>query len=229
MNERLYERKFYHDLLNLASSTRGITEVIRDVDQKTSEEMLALLGNISETMIETINARRQYCGLIANDLKPTLSSVDCEKLLKRLTVIYTRHTLAAKKSVTAALTEKPDPSQKILLNLDKDILQGALGYGIRTALEAVAPGQTITLGLQAEKTSSTKRVTFSITFPVLISETDKGRIFKAPEGDETALTGLSAYIFYRLITEILKGSVTYTTLGNSTTLIASFEETPGAN
>jgi len=41
MNERTIERIFYHDVLNLASSLRGITEVIADVDEATRVEMLA--------------------------------------------------------------------------------------------------------------------------------------------------------------------------------------------
>jgi len=220
MNERHYERKFYHDLLNLVSSVRGISEVIKDVDEKTRTEMLSLLGSLSETMIETIHARRLYCNLLGHDLKCRLASVDCERLLKRLTDIYTRHTLAENKAVRVSPIEKQTPAQKILLNTDKDILLGALGYGVRTALESIEPRQAITLGL---KTDAQNRIIFSITFPGSISEEVKELVFKEPAGDKIGLTGHSAYIFSALITEALKGSANWTEHEGAITLCAHFE------
>jgi hypothetical protein len=222
MNERHYERKFYHDLLNLVSSVRGISEVIKDVDEKTRAEMLALLGSLSETMIETIHARRLYSNLIVHDLKCHPTSIDCERLLKRLTDIYTQHTLAENKTVQISPILKQIPAQKIVLNTDKDLLQGALGYGIRTALESIESGQSVILGV---KTEAHNRIVFSITFPGSISEKVKELVFKEPAGEETGLTGHSAYIFFALITEALKGSASWTTQGGSITISADFEGT----
>jgi hypothetical protein len=224
MNERHYERKFYHDLLNLASSSRGISELIKEVDDKTRSEMLALLGDLSETMIETINTRRHYCNLVANDLRLHPSTVDCEKLLKSLRECYARHTLADNKEIRISSVEKPTPSHKISLTTDKDILQNALGYGIRTALETIAPGQAVSLGLKAETRKGITLIDFTFTFPGSISEEAKAHVFMEPVSDERSLTGHDAYVFYTLITVALKGSASWATEGDKLILCSHFEE-----
>jgi hypothetical protein len=224
MNERHYERKFYHDLLNLASSSRGISEVIKDVDEKTRTEMLALLGDLSETMIETINTRRHYCNLVANDHKLHPTSVDCEKLLKNLRESYTRHTLADNKEIRICPIEKPIPPHKITLTTDKDLLQNALGYGIRTALETITHGQAVILGLKNEVHKEKTLIDFTFTFPGSISEEAKSRVFKEPVSEEHSLTGHAAYVFYTLITTALKGSVSWATEDDKIILCAHFEE-----
>jgi len=223
MNERQIERKFYHDLLNLAASARGISEVITEVDEKTRSEMLALLGSISETMIETINLRRLYCGLLANDLKSNSCSVDCEKLLNRLVQIYSQHTLSDNKTLCLLPALKTTPTQKISLTTDKDILQGALGYGIRTALESSPPGSTIAVGVKTISTQGSSQVLFDLTFPGSLSEEEKKLVFKKPESEAHGLLSHTAHIFHALITHVLHGSVNWTLHGGSVTLEARFE------
>jgi hypothetical protein len=224
MNERQYERKFYHDLLNLAASARGISEVITEVDEKTRSEMLALLGGISETMIETINLRRLYCGLLANDLKSNPCSVDCEKLLNRLVQIYSRHTLSDNKALCLNSVLKTTPSQKITITTDKDILQGALGYGIRTALESSPPGSTIAVGVKTISSQGSSQVLFELTFPGSLSEEEKPLVFKKPESEAHGLLSHTAHIFHALVTEILNGSVSWTLQDGAVTLEARFQE-----
>jgi signal transduction histidine kinase len=223
MDERHYERKFYHDLLNLASSMRGISEVFKDVDEQTRAEMLPLLGHLSETMIETINLRRQYCGLLAQDLKLMITSVDCEKLLMRLKDIYSRHTLSDTKKILIAQSPSEQPTSAITLKTDKDLLQGTLGYGIRAALEATPSGGTVTLSLSTDSQQGRELASFHIVVTCSIPEEQKPFIFKKPQGDGHGLTGHSAFIFYTLITEILKGSASWTSKGSSVTLTAQFE------
>lgn len=223
MNERQVERKFYHDLLNLASSARGISEVITEVDEKTRSEMLSLLGSISETMIETINLRRLYCGLLASDLKTNPCSVDCEKLLHRLVQIYSKHTLSDNKTLCLSPVLKMTSSQKITLTTDKDILQGALGYGIRTALESSPAGSTITVGMKTISHQGASQVLFDLTFPGSLSEEQKSLVFKRPEGEACGLTSHSAHIFHALVTQVLSGSVSWTLQGESITLEALFD------
>jgi hypothetical protein len=225
MNERQIERKFYHDLLNLAASARGISDIITEVDEKTRSEMLVLLGSLSETMIETINLRRLYCGLLANDIKTTPCPIDCEKLLNRLAQIYSRHTLSENKTVCLLPVLKATPSQKITVTTDKDILQGTLGYGIRTALESSPAASTITLGLKTISTNGSSKVLFSLTFPGSISEEEKAKVFKRPDGEAHGLMSHTAYIFHALVTEVLRGSLSWTRQGGSVTLEALFAAT----
>ena len=225
MDERKVERKFFHDLLNLASSMRGITEIIRDEDDKTRAEMLLLMGNISESMIETINAQRHYRSMEAKDLTLHPSPVDCEKLLKRTAEIYNRHTLCQHKTIEIRTSEQPHRQTPIGLFTDKDLLQGALGYGIRTALETINNGQAVTLSLITEETAEPPAVVFLISFPGTVSEEARESIFKNAETDTHAMTGLSAYLFYTLITRYLQGSAHWTTHDGSIQLSARFHLT----
>lgn len=222
MNDRKIERKFFHDLLNLASSMRGITEVIRDVDEQTRSEMLLLMGNMSESMIETINAQRHYRGMEAQDLKLMPSTVDCEKLLNRTAHIYNRHTLCQNKAVKIRPSAQTPSQTPICLFTDKDVLQGALGYGIRTALETINNGDTVTLSLVTEETAAPHTVVFSISFPGTVSVEERDAVFKNPETDTRGMTGLSAYVFHSLITRYLQGHVNWTTHNGFIQLSARF-------
>lgn len=226
MNERHYERKFYHDLLNLASSLRGISEVIHDVDETMRCEMLSLLGNISGTMIETINARRYYRCLEANDLTLIPSSVDPDKVLKRLAEIYAKHTLCQNKAINIKPADRAEPLKKVALFTDKDLLQGALGFGVRTALETISKDQTVTLEVKAEEGDSSCIISFSITFPGSVPPEEEQRVFQKPTDERGGMTGVSAYAFYALITGCLKGAATWTAQGESIVLTARFEVQP---
>lgn len=224
MDERKIERMFFHDLLNLASSMRGITEVIRDEDDKTRSEMLLLMGNLSESMIETINAQRHYRNMETNDLTLLPKQVDCEKLLKRLANTYNRHTICQNKNIEIRPSEQTSRQTPICLFTDKDVLQGALGYGIRTALETINNGDTVTLSLITEDSVAPHTVVFIIAFPGTVSEEERDTIFKNPETDTHAMTGLSAYVFHALITRYLQGSVNWTAQNGSIQLSARFHQ-----
>lgn len=203
---------------------RGITEIIRDEDEKSRSEMLLLMGNISESMIETINAQRHYRSMEAKDLTLRPALVDCEKLLKRITESYNRHTLCQHKTIEIRPSEQPPRQAPICLFTDKDLLQGALGYGIRTALETINNGQAVTLSLITEETVEPPSVVFLISFPGTVSEEEKDTIFKNSETDTHAMTGLSAYLFYTLITRYLQGSANWTTHDGSIQLSARFQQ-----
>ena len=203
---------------------RGITEVIRDEDDKTRSEMLSLMGNLSESMIETINAQRHYRSMETNDLTLLPSHVDCEKLLKRIADTYNRHTLCQNKAIEIRPSEQTPDHTPICLFTDKDVLQGALGYGIRTALETIHNGHTVTLNLITEETVEPHTVVFLISFPGTVSAEERDFVFKNPKTDTHAMTGLSAYVFHTLITRYLQGCVNWTTNNGSIQLSARFHQ-----
>ena len=223
MNERIIERIFYHDVLNLASSLRGITEVIADVDEATRREMLALMGDLSETLIETINARRLYRSLDAQDLALTASTLDCEKLLKQIAARYKRHTLCQNKAAAITQLAAPDSPTAIPLVTDKDVLQGALGYAIRTALAIIPRAHSITLGVAREASGASHDVVFSISFSGNLSKEETELFFKKPQTDASLSILFPAYVFDTLVTAYLHGSVNCIAKDNALLLTARFE------
>ncbi len=229
MNERTIERIFYHDLLNLASSMRGITEVIADIDEAARGEMLALLGDVSETLIETINARRLYRGMEAQDLSLNASTLDCEKLLKQIATRYKRHTLCQNKVADIRQSAPPSSHTPISLIADKDVLQGALGYAIRTALAIIPRAQSITLDVGQETSGTSQAVVFSISFPGTLSKEEKELLFKKPQADASLTTLFPAYVFHTLITTCLHGSVNCIAEDNALLLTARFEVPPSSS
>lgn len=226
MNERTIERIFYHDLLNLASSLRGITEVIADVDEATRAEMLALMGDLSETLIETINARRLYRSMEMQDLSLNASTLDCEKLLKQTAARYKRHSLCQDKGAEICHLAPPASPTPISLVTDKDVLQGALGYAIRTALAIIPRAQSITLDVTREASGASQAVVFSLSFPGTLSKEENELIFKKPQTDASLTIIFPAYIFHTLITTYLHGSVNCITKDNAMLLTARFEGYP---
>jgi len=223
MNERTIERIFYHDVLNLASSLRGITEVIADVDESTRSEMLALMGDLSETLIETTNARRLYRSIEAQDLSLNASTLDCEKLLNQTATRYKRHTLCQDKASEISQVAPPSDHKPISIVTDKDVLQGALGYAIRTALAIIPRAQAITLGVAREASGESPAVVFSISFPGTLSKEETELIFKKPPADASLTILFPAYVFYTLVTTYLHGSVNCIARNNVLLLTARFE------
>lgn len=222
MNERKIERKFYHDLLNLASSMRGMADVINDVDNTTRSEMLLLIRNIAETMVETINLQRLYRSMEEDDLKLIFSTVDCDKLLTRTANIYCKHTLCQNKTIKIKQPGSIPRQAPLCLFTDKDVLQGALGYGIRFATESIQNGQTIHLDITTEENQPPHTVVFSISFTGMLSEEDKVSIFKKPEADILTMKGLYSYVFYTLVTRHLHGRADWATDNGSVILNVRF-------
>lgn len=223
MNERTIERIFYHDVLNLASSLRGITEVISDVDESTRGEMLALMGDLSETLIETINARRLYRSIEAQDLSLNVSTLDCEKLLNQTAARFKRHTLCQNKASEISHAPHPSDHKPISIVTDKDVLQGALGYAIRTALAIIPRAHAITLDVAREASGAAPAVVFSISFPGTLSTEEAELIFKKPQADASLTILFPAYVFYTLATTYLHGSVNFSAKDNALLLTARFE------
>jgi hypothetical protein len=228
MNERTIERIFYHDLLNLASSLRGIAEVIADVDEATRGELLALLGDVSETLIETINARRLYRSMETQDLSLNASTLDCEKLLQQTAARYKRHTLCQDKAAEIRQPAPPSSHTPISLVTDKDVLQGALGYAIRTALAIIPRAHSITLDVTREASGLSQAVVFSISFPGTLSKEENELIFKKPQADASLTFLFPAYVFHTLITTSLHGRVNCIAKDNALLLTARFEGYPSS-
>ncbi len=223
MNERKIERIFYHDVLNLASSLRGITEVISDVDEATRGEMLALMGDVSETLIETINARRLYRSMETQDLSLNASTLDCEKLLNQTAARYKRHTLCQDKASEISQVPHPSSHTPISLVTDKDVLQGALGYALRTALAIIPKAHSITLDVAREASGASHAVVFSIAFPGTLSKEENELLFKRPQANESLNILFPAYVFYTLVTTYLHGSANCSAKDNVLLLTVRFE------
>ena len=184
------------------------------------------MGDLSETLIETINARRLYRSMEAQDLALNVSSLDCEKLLKQTAARYRRHTLCQNKAAEIRQSVPPSSHTPTSLVTDKDVLQGALGYAIRTALAIIPKAQSITLDVARKASGPSQAVAFSISFPGTLSKEENDLIFKKPQTDESLTILFPAYIFHTLITTYLHGSVNCIAKDNAMLLTARFEGSP---
>ncbi len=134
-------RAFFHDVLNTAGGIQGYahlvaTELSRDA---TAETSLARLAALTAQLVEEIESQRDLMCAEAGELEPELVSLQPMRLLEDLRALYSGHTVGLDKRIELA------GDAGVSLLTDARLLARVIGNMLKNALEASAPGGTVTM------------------------------------------------------------------------------------
>lgn len=194
---RSMERIFFHDVLNLAGGINGLVGLLSENAPSASKDELAVLGSATQTLVDEIIAQRELLAAESNDLQPRYERVGSLSMLSLLMRLYGSSRAGQGQQVTLALC--PD----VEFMTDQRLAQRVLGNMVKNALEAGAPGDTVTLSCEDEGDTVRLNVHNSAFIPQDVQES----IFHRRFSTKAATRGLGTYSMLLLSERYLKASV----------------------
>lgn len=137
---RILERLFFHDVLNTAGTITLITEMLMQ-GAIAFDEAKDDLWQTARTLVSEIRGQREILAAECNELKAFFSLLVPSEILESVTAVY-RNSEVGKERRIAIVDECAD----VQFVSDQTLLTRVLGNLLKNALEASAPGETVTLG-----------------------------------------------------------------------------------
>lgn len=199
----ILERIFLHDLTNTASALQGFSELLGMValDPGTREEYTRRVADLSGRILDEIDAHRQLVaaehGELRLDPRPLRSGAILEEIRStyaRPDVLDNRHLALAGDAADADFTS------------DATLLRRVVGNMVKNAIEASAPGETVTLGCRAEG----GEVAFWVHNATYMSENVRLQVFNRSFSTKGAGRGLGTYSMKMLTEQYLGGRIAFT-------------------
>ncbi len=194
------ERLFFHDIVNMAVSLRGLSEMMMGARQESDSHWPSAMHALSGNLLECIQNRRDV--VLAEQQSISVKDED----LRAATIVaaVTRRTRRPCGQAEPALMAAADTADAAI-RCDGELLQRVLGRLVANALEASHPDDTVTVGCRTEEATAILFVHNPGTIPSAISP----RLFERFFSTKGAGRGVGLY-GVRLITEqCLKGRVTW--------------------
>ncbi len=196
------ERVFFHDLLNLASGIRAWVELL-DLEELAPGEAGEVVRNLQEAtkaLVREIEAQKSLVLAERGKWVPRMEEVDARALLETVRVQVEKLDLARGK--TLALDVGPG---KIRLFSDPSLVSRVLVNLVRNALEAVDPGERVTLGCRGGE----EGVRFWVHNPGVIPEEVQLQIFQRFFSTKGPGRGLGTYSVKFFTERYLRGKVSF--------------------
>ncbi len=168
---RILETVFFHDLMNTVTGISGAIELLADGGLMTGEEerrYRQLLADQANRLVDEINHQRKLLAAEMGDFNPDLGLVEVRQLLEQIRGLYAGHIVARERNLVLG-----EIAERTIIS-DAAILRRVLGNLVKNALEAVAPGETVTMGCA----DSEGGVTFSVHNPGVMAREVQLQIFQ---------------------------------------------------
>lgn len=194
---RALERIFFHDILNTVGSIKGFAELLDRYPRLEQDDLYALIHGAAEQVIDEVEAQRTLTAAEAGNLTIAADVLSSRLLLEQLCTLYRSHEAAAGRTLVVE-----EASEDLFFVSDRGLLARVLGNMLKNALEAIAPGEVVTLGCRRVG----KRVEFRIRNPGEIPRSSQLQIFRRSFSTKGEGRGLGTYSM-RLLSDFLGGEV----------------------
>ncbi len=201
---RVLEKVFFHDVLNTVNGISGVATLLADQKRLTDKEKTdfkQLLVELSEKLIDEIRSQRNLLAAEKGEFKPELGSIPVRELMREVHSLFANHEVAQGRNLVLG-----DIVERTILS-DAAILRRILGNLVKNALEAVEPGQTVTLYC----TEREDELTFHVHNPGVMPQEVQLQLFQrsfSTKGGEGR--GIGTYSIKLFGEQYLKGKVAFT-------------------
>jgi nitrogen fixation/metabolism regulation signal transduction histidine kinase len=197
---RALERIFFHDVLNTAGGLRGFAELMQDSTPEEIDELSETVLEISEELINEIQAQRDLASAESGDLQIKKTEVHPVRFLEELKGLYSNHEVAKGKTIEI---EKADV---VKICTDRVQLRRVVGNMLKNALEAIQPGQVVRIG-GAKVTEDHGGYRFWVRNPGWIPREIQLQLFQRSFSTKGQNRGLGTYSIKLLGEKYLNGEV----------------------
>ncbi len=198
------EQVFFHDILNLAGVMTGYASLLRDLSDGTpqSNSFKEKLYQASIRLVDEIQMQRDLAAAEHGELTLNPASIRSRAFLANVQDCYQVHEAARERRILL----DPD-SQDVEFDSDPVLLERVLGNLVKNALEAIPPGQAVTLRCWTDE----ERVVFEVHNPSTMPRDVQLQIFQRSFSTKGKGRGLGTYSVKLLSERYLGGAVTFTT------------------
>ena len=196
------ERIFFHDILNTAGAVLGLADLLKSTEPSGDRTLREQLHRAALRLAAEINAQREIRAAENNELIVHLTPLNTLKILSEIKEFYEYHEVAKDRRIAIA----PD-AQAVDFISDGVLLGRVISNMVKNALEASAPGQTVTLSCRREG----DQVSFWVHNPAFMPRQVQLQVFQRSFTTKGTGRGLGTYSMKLLSERYLNGSVTFET------------------
>lgn len=196
---RVLERIFFHDILNLSGSLRGMISLLQSDNQKfMNADFISTIALLSDQINDEIMAQRQLLAAENNDLAVQYSDFSLKGFLQQVDASMKpwAENMGNALQLDPAITEVSVYSDRILLHR-------VLVNAIKNAIEASDRGSTIHIG--ARVTGST--ITFWVSNPMVMPDPVRLQVFQRSFSTKGGGRGIGTYSMKLLTEKYLRGKI----------------------
>ena len=201
VRRRALERVFFHDLMNTAAGLKIITEELPKTATAPSNAIKEQLIDGISHLMEEIREQRSLLAAETEELQLTVKPARSLTLLKELTAYYQYFDIASAKHIVFS-----EDTEDLAFRTDRTLVFRVIGNMLKNALEASAPGETITLACRQKKGG----LEFSVHNPAFMPQDVQLQVFNRSFSTKEAGRGLGTYSMKMLTEHYLAGRVYFT-------------------
>lgn len=199
---RVFERIFFHDLLNTASGLQTLTDLLRMVPEEERDPLLEDLQGISGQLINEIETQRDLIAAEGQELKVSPRTTTTDDLLAHIHALYRYHHLTRERQITCV-----NNAAGVRFTSDPTLLSRVVGNLLKNALEAVEPGEAVTVSCNLEGADS---LAFHVHNPGVMADKVRMQVFQRSFSTKGPGRGIGTYSARLLAERFLGGTVMFT-------------------
>ena len=194
------ERLFFHDILNTAGGLKGTVELLNEAGTEEREEYQHLVSDLSDELIEEIQAQRELTDAEGGELAIHPAAVNTVAFLRNVAELYAHHEVASGRHI------RVDPGAwDGVLSTDRTLLRRVVGNMAKNALEASTAGATVCLGCEQRDDG----IEFWVHNPAVMPRDVQLQVFQRSFSTKGSGRGLGTYSIKLLTERYLDGRVSF--------------------
>jgi signal transduction histidine kinase len=161
------QRVFFHDVLNTAGCISGYADYLAK-EREAVDEVCGLLTHLSEQLVEEIHAQRDLVLAESGDLVLQADMLTTKHVVDELRQQYLKNPVATERKIELGQVWSG------IIWTDRRLLMRILGNMLKNALEAISPGQAVTI----ECCNRQEDVVFAVHNPGVMPEEVQLQMFQ---------------------------------------------------
>lgn len=196
---RALERIFFHDILNTAGGLRGLVEVLAHEVPPSLKQDASLLYKFLDMLLDEIKAHKLLLAAESDELQIKVQPLRSLLVLESVLSVFSGHEAAEGRQLCLE-----QQSEGVSFQSDVTLLRRVLVNLVKNALEASAPGQTVTTSCSKNEKGGP---VFSVHNPGFMERDVQLQVFKRSFSTKGEGRGLGTYSVKLLTERYLGGAV----------------------
>jgi PAS domain-containing protein len=194
------ERVFFHDLLNLAGALQGFAEYLNEADPNEVGDIRETIARLTNRLTQEIRSQQLLAAAERGDLEVMPTEVSALELLHEVADAYRLHPAAQERTIVVDAA-----SADARMITDRALLSRVIENMVKNALEAIAPGDTVTLRARPQSNG----VRLEVHNPGAMPPEVRLQIFKRSYTTKGRGRGIGTYSMKLLTEKYLGGRISF--------------------